>query len=165
MPLLRAAGNRHWEDAEDLESRRKIMKVSARNALWGVVASITKGAVNSEVVINLKGGSPVTAIITNGAVANLGLKKGMEACAIIKATYVVVGTNLEGAKLSTRNVMKGKIVKMVKGPVSTEVGVDIGAGNVITALISLGSTKNLKLKQGDEAYVLFKASSVIVGVK
>ena len=141
------------------------MKLSARNVFWGVVAKITKGAVNSEVVINLKGGSPVTAIITNGAVENLDLKEGMEACAIIKATHVIIGTDLEGAKLSTRNVMKGKIVKIIKGPVSTEVGVDVGAGNVITAIITLGSAKNLKLKQGGEAYVLFKASSVIVGVR
>jgi molybdate transport system regulatory protein len=62
------------------------MKVSARNVFWGAVAKIKKGAVNSEVVIDMKGGHPVTAIITNGAVENLGLKEGMEACAIIKAT-------------------------------------------------------------------------------
>ena len=141
------------------------MKVSARNVFWGVVAQIKKGAVNSEVVINLKGGSPMTAIITNGAVENLGLKEGMEACAIIKATYVIVGTDLEGAKLSTRNTMKGTITKIIEGPVSTEVDIDVGAGNAITAVITLGSAKNLGLKQGGEAYALFKASSVIVGVK
>jgi molybdate transport system regulatory protein len=141
------------------------MKVSARNVFWGTVAAIKKGAVNSEVVINPKGGSPITAIITNGAVESLGLKEGMEACAIIKATYVIVGTDLEGAKLSTRNIMKGKITKMVEGPVSTEVDIDVGGGNVITAVITVSSAKNLGLKKGGEAYALFKASSVIVGVK
>jgi len=132
---------------------------------WGVVAKIKRGAVNSEVVINLESGTEVTAIITNGAVANLGLKEGMAACAVIKATYVIVGTNLEGAKLSTRNVMKGKVVKVVEGPVSTEVDIDVGSGNVITAVITLGSARSLGLKKGGEAYALFKASSVIVGVK
>ena len=141
------------------------MKVSARNVFWGVVASVKKGAVNSEVTINLKGGSPVTAIITNSSVDTLGLKDGTEACAIIKATYVIVGTNLEGAKLSTRNVMKGTITKIVNGPVSTEVGIDVGAGNVITAVITLESAKSLGLKESGTAYALFKASSVMVGVK
>lgn len=141
------------------------MKLSARNVFWGVVAKIKRGAVNSEVVINLESGTEVTAIITNGAVANLGLKEGMAACAVIKATYVIVGTNLEGAKLSTRNVMKGKVVKVVEGPVSTEVDIDVGSGNVITAVITLGSARSLGLTKGGEAYALFKASSVIVGVK
>jgi molybdate transport system regulatory protein len=141
------------------------MRVSARNVFLGTVASIKKGAVNAEVVLDLKGGSPVTATITNGAVENLGLKQGMEAYAIIKATYVIIGTNLEGAKLSARNVMKGTIVKIIEGPVSVEVDLDVGAGNVIVAVITLGSAKNLGLKQGGQAYALFKASSVIVGVK
>jgi molybdate transport system regulatory protein len=141
------------------------MKVSARNILWGTIANIRKGVVNTEVVINLSGGYPLTSLITNGAVENLGLKEGMEACAIIKATYVIIGTDLEGAKLSTRNVMKGTIVRIIEGPVSTEVGLDVGGGNVITAVITLGSAKNLGLKQGGRAYALFKASSVIVGVK
>ena len=89
----------------------------------------------------------MTAIITNGAVENLGLKEGMEACAIIKATYVIIGTDLEGAKLSTRNVMKGTIAKIIEGPVSTEVDIDVGGGNAITAVITLGSAKNLGLKR------------------
>ncbi|MGA3172812.1 MAG: TOBE domain-containing protein [Syntrophorhabdales bacterium] len=67
------------------------MKVSARNALPGTVASIRKGVVNSEVILTLKGGIPVVAIITNAAVDNLGLKEGMAAYAIIKASSVMVG--------------------------------------------------------------------------
>ena len=141
------------------------MKLSARNVFWGTVTNIKKGVVNAEVTLNLTGGFPVAAIITNGAVDYLGLKEGMGAYAIIKATHVIIGTNLEGAKLSARNVMKGKIVKLIKGPVSTEVDLDVGAANVITAVITLESAKNLGLKQGGEAYALFKASSVIIGVK
>ena len=141
------------------------MKLSARNVFLGTVASVQRGAVNAEVAIDLKGGSTVIAIITNGAVENLGLKEGMEAYAIIKASWVIIGTDLEGAKLSTRNIMKGTITKILEGPVSTEVDIDVGAGNAITAVITLGSAKNLGLKQGGKAYALFKASSVIVGVK
>jgi molybdopterin-binding protein len=49
-----------------------------------------------------------------------------------------------------------------------EVIMKVSARNVFlgtVAVITLGSAKNLGLKQGGQAYALFKASSVIVGVK
>ena len=39
------------------------MKVSARNVFLGTVASIKRGAVNGEVILDLKGGSRVAVII------------------------------------------------------------------------------------------------------
>jgi molybdopterin-binding protein len=66
------------------------MKLSARNILKGKVAKIVKGAVNAEVTIQLPGGEEVVSIITNASVASLGLKKGKEAYAVIKASSVMV---------------------------------------------------------------------------
>ena len=54
--------------------RRISMKVSARNTFAGTVTNITKGAVNAEVTLTLKGGIPLTAVVTNGAIDNLGLE-------------------------------------------------------------------------------------------
>ena len=67
------------------------VKFSARNQLAGVVDSVQKGAVNSDVAIKLTGGSLVHAVITNEAVMELGLKPGVPACALIKASHVVLG--------------------------------------------------------------------------
>jgi len=67
------------------------VKFSARNQLAGVVDSVQKGAVNSDVGIKLTGGSLVHAVITNEAVMELGLKPGVPACALIKASHVVLG--------------------------------------------------------------------------
>ena len=69
------------------------MKLSAKNVLKGKVKSIVNGAVNSEVVIELPGGTEVTSIITKGSVENLGLKVGASAYAIIKASNVIVGVD------------------------------------------------------------------------
>jgi molybdopterin-binding protein len=66
------------------------MKVSARNVLPGKVVSIVTGAVTSHVKIEV-GGAVVTAAITNEAVAELGLKEGGSAYAVVKATDVMVG--------------------------------------------------------------------------
>ncbi len=66
------------------------MKLSARNVLPGTVTEIVTGAVTAHVRIDL-GGSVVTAAITNEAVAELGLKVGERAYAVIKASDVMVG--------------------------------------------------------------------------
>jgi molybdate transport system regulatory protein len=144
--------------------RRISMKVSARNTFAGSVTNITKGAVNAEVTLSLKGGIPLTAVVTNGAIDNLGLTTGMEAYAIIKASSIIIGTDLHDAKISARNIFCGTIVKVIEGPVNTEVDLDIGGGNTISAVITHDSAIRLELKAGDHACALFKASSVIIGV-
>ena len=67
------------------------VKFSARNQLAGTVESLSKGAVNSEVGIKLSGGTLVYAVVTNEAVLELGLKPGVPASALIKASHVVLG--------------------------------------------------------------------------
>lgn len=66
-------------------------RFSARNRLTGLVARITPGAVNDEVVIDLPGGGSVAAIITHGSCEELGLAVGGTATAIFKASSVIVG--------------------------------------------------------------------------
>lgn len=140
------------------------MKVSARNTFAGKVTAITKGAVNAEVSLALKGGIPLTAVVTNGAIDNLGLKTGMEAFAIIKASSVIIGTDLHDAKVSARNIFCGTIAKIIEGPVNTEIDVEIGGGNTVSSVITHESAKRLDQKVGGHACALFKASSVIIGV-
>lgn len=67
------------------------LRFSARNQLAGTVSAVQKGAVNSEVAITLPGGSTVHAVITNDSVAELGLKPGSVATALIKSSHVVLG--------------------------------------------------------------------------
>jgi molybdopterin-binding protein len=69
------------------------MKLSARNILKGKVARIEKGAINAEVTIQLPGGEQIVSIITNASVISLGLKKGNDAYAVIKASSVMVATD------------------------------------------------------------------------
>ncbi len=68
------------------------MKLSARNVLKGTVKSVTHGAVNSEIVIELAGGQEVVSIITKSSAERLGLVEGREAYAVIKASSVMVAT-------------------------------------------------------------------------
>jgi molybdopterin-binding protein len=58
--------------------------------LKGKVVQVTKGAVNSEVILELPGGEKLVSVITNTSVEALGLKVGMQAYAVIKASNIMI---------------------------------------------------------------------------
>jgi len=65
-------------------------------------------------------------------------------------------------KLSTRNILKGNVVDVKEGMIMARVKVDIGGGNIITAIITDESLKELGVKVGEELAVLIKATSIMV---
>jgi molybdopterin-binding protein len=69
------------------------MKLSARNILKGKITKISQGAVNSEIIIELPGGMEIVSVITKSSVKSLGLKKGKEVFAVIKASNVMIGVD------------------------------------------------------------------------
>ena len=69
------------------------MKLSARNIIKGKILQIKSGAVNAEVTIQLSGGEQLVSIITMASVKSLGLKKGGEAYAVIKASNVMIAVD------------------------------------------------------------------------
>jgi molybdate transport system regulatory protein len=66
------------------------LSFSARNQLRGVVSTLQKGGVNTEVGIQLPGGTEVFSVVTNEAVDELNLSVGQPASAIIKASHVIL---------------------------------------------------------------------------
>jgi molybdate transport system regulatory protein len=140
------------------------MKTSARNQFVGTVTSLRSGAVNDEVEITLPGGQRIVAVVTRESTQSLGLRNQMAAIALVKASSVVVATDLEGARISTRNQLPGKVSAVSRGAVNAEVVIDIDGGGSIAAIVTEGSVKSLGLAPGKRAIALFKASSVIVAV-
>jgi molybdopterin-binding protein len=69
------------------------MKISARNILPAIVKTITPGAVDTEVVVELAPGIEMVAIITKHSAEKLGLKRGAKAYAIVKASNVMIGVD------------------------------------------------------------------------
>ena len=66
-------------------------------------------------------------------------------------------------KLSARNQIKGKVVRVKKGRTTGHVEIDIGKGVTVTASITNEAIDELKLKKGDKAFAIIKASDVMVG--
>lgn len=63
---------------------------SAENQLDGVVRCVDRGAVNSEVVLELAGGQTLVAIVTLDAIERLGLARGVPARALFAASSVIL---------------------------------------------------------------------------
>jgi molybdate transport system regulatory protein len=137
---------------------------SARNQLAGKISQLTTGAVNTEVILDLGGGSSVAAIITNASATSLGLAVGQEACALIKASWVIVTTE-KGLKTSARNQYPGQVKEVKTGAVNSEVILELPGGQSLAAIITNESANHLGLKPGVEASALIKASHVIIAVK
>jgi molybdopterin-binding protein len=66
-------------------------------------------------------------------------------------------------KLSARNQIQGKIVSVKKGATTSHVKIDIGKGVIITSAITNDAVAELKLKKGDAAWAVIKASDVMIG--
>lgn len=69
------------------------MNISARNILKGRVKSVEHGAVNSEIVVELPGGTEVVSIITKDSAEGLALASGKEVYAVIKASDVMIAAD------------------------------------------------------------------------
>jgi len=68
------------------------MKISARNQLKGKILEVKKGTTTAHVRVEIAPGKVITSSITNEAVADLGLKVGGSAIAVIKASNVLIAT-------------------------------------------------------------------------
>ncbi len=63
--------------------------ISGRNKLLGTITQVRLEGLLAQVTLDV-GGQTITSIITSSACKELGLKKGMRAYALIKATEVMV---------------------------------------------------------------------------
>ena len=65
-------------------------------------------------------------------------------------------------KTSARNQFVGTVTALSLGPVSAEVTITLASGDEITATMTTGAAKRLKLKKGKEALALIKASAIVL---
>ena len=68
------------------------MKISARNAIPGKVLSVKKGPATTLVKLEVAPGLVISSSITTEAAAELKLKKGSSAFALIKSSSVIIAT-------------------------------------------------------------------------
>ena len=65
-------------------------------------------------------------------------------------------------KLSSRNVLKGKVKKANHGAVNSEVIVGLPNELEIVSIVTKAAVENLGLKEGKEVYAVINATDVIL---
>lgn len=150
---------------ETLKTLRRIeMKLSARNVWLGKVVSIDQGAVNNVINLQLKGGDRISSVITDNSAKRLDLAPGKEVMAIVKASSVLLGSDIDPQKISARNILTGIISTIISGAVNDEITIDLPGGSTVTSIITSASVKRLGLAVGLEISAVIKASDVLLAI-
>ncbi|MHA1298896.1 MAG: TOBE domain-containing protein [Candidatus Helarchaeota archaeon] len=68
-------------------------------------------------------------------------------------------------QISARNVLKGKVKKIVVGAVNSEITVELPNGIEIVSIITKSSAERLDLKEDKEVWAVIKASNVMIAVQ
>jgi molybdate transport system regulatory protein len=156
-------------------TRKLSLKTSARNQLFGTVESIRKQALNATVVLRLKGKDRIVSRITLEGLESLGLRKGEEAYALIKANWISLsrGAGTAGATGKPQpapdadareNRLVGAVTSVKPGIGNAEVALKLDGGNPLVSMVPLAALGALKLEEGKRATAVFRASDVILGV-
>jgi molybdate transport system regulatory protein len=140
------------------------MKTSARNALRGVVESVTEGAINAEVALRISPAVAIIAVVTRESVADLALAAGREAVALIKSSFVILAPGEATLRTSARNCLAGTVVRHETGAVNDEVVLELEAGKTLAAVVTRASAEEMGLEVGARVQALIKASHVILAV-
>lgn len=65
-------------------------------------------------------------------------------------------------KVSSRNILKGVIKRVVYGAVNSEVTLEIIHKVELTSIITRASAEELELSQGKEAYAVIKSNDIVI---
>jgi molybdate transport system regulatory protein len=148
-----------------LHLTRKIsLKTSARNQLFGVVESIRKDGLDAVVILRLKGKDRILSQITFEGLEGLGLRKGEEAYALIKANWITLAPVSGKPKNQVENELVAKIAAFKSGEKNAEVVMRLLGGTTLVARLALPIHPKLNLVEGGDVRATFQPSDVILGV-
>lgn len=68
-------------------------------------------------------------------------------------------------KVSSRNVLKGRVKHIIKGSVNTEVTLEILHAVELTSIITTTSAEALELAVDKEAYAVIKSNDVVIAIE
>ena len=141
--------------------RRISMRSSARNQFVGTVVALRTAPVDFEVTLQLDDNVQLIAVITRESAESLGIAMGQELYALVKSSSVMLVTDRK-LKLSPRNQLWGNIGKIHRGPVNSEVVINLPGDKTVCAVVTTESVETMLLQNGQEACAAFKASAVLL---
>ncbi|HYN79685.1 MAG TPA: TOBE domain-containing protein [Lamprocystis sp. (in: g-proteobacteria)] len=144
--------------------RRLAMRTSARNQFFGRIVAVSARTVDAQVEIEIQGGAPIVAGLTNESVESLGLRPGRTVWALVKAAAVSIARAPDPLVLPGINVLRGMVERITHGDGPTEVVVALPSGVTVCGLVTADLLDQQGIEEQAEVYATFSAASVIVGV-
>jgi molybdopterin-binding protein len=138
-----------WITFQTSEDERKMLEEFCQQS------QRTKTEVLREFVRSLNKESPVSSV----SLASLPTMP-TEEDASTHSTEVT--TQKKPLKVSSRNVLKGVVTKIVNGPVNSEVTLEIVHKVQLTSMITKVSSEELELAVGEEAYAVIKSTDIVI---
>ncbi len=143
--------------------KRQVIKTTATNQLFGIITAIQTGAVNAEVLVELKGGEEIVATLTLTELKLLELSVGSDVVMLINDPEIIVTTDPGNCPFSARNCLHGSVIRVQYDGVESEIVINLPSGDSLVATISQVSALALGLSPGISAYAVFKSNAVILG--
>ena len=73
-------------------------------------------------------------------------------------------SQLKAMKVSARNILRGKVKRVVTDAINTEVTLEIAPNVELTSIITRSSAEELDLSEGKEAYAVIKSSNIMIAM-
>lgn len=146
------------------------LRTSARNQLTGTITQVRAGAVDALVELHLPGMAPnkvgdtLRVSLTTTSLKMLGVSKGMQAMALIKAPSVRIVLPDAPEDLDVHNSLRGTVSAILAGPAHTEVHVLLQGGQTLVSKMASGDVRALRLSEGHEVLAQFHDHAVILGI-
>lgn len=141
--------------------RRMAIKSSARNQFVASVQEVRNSQINTSVGLRVDDAFTLSATITRESAEALALTLGKEVHAFIKASSVILSTDLN-LRTSARNQLWGEVSRIHQGFADAEVTLVIPGGRTVTAVVTRDGLDAVGLSLGVRARAIFKASSVML---
>jgi molybdate transport system regulatory protein len=159
--------NQNLADDPDMQMllKRLVIKTSATNQLFGTITAIQTGAVNAEVLVELKGGEQIVASLALTELKLLELSIGGDVVMLINDPEIIVITDPGNYFLSARNCLRGTVIRVQYDGVDAEVVIQLPSGDSLVSTISQVSALALGLIPGVSASAIFKSNAVLLGTQ
>ena len=141
------------------------MKSTAKNQFAGKITDVSLGPVTCTLTIQSDTGEFVTGTVNRAIFDELGCKVGQDAVALVKASSAILVMEDGGYRFSASNQYTGTVVSVDIESAIGGVVVQLPSGRLISATVSRGAASSTTLHEGIQATVMFKAYSVILGVR
>jgi len=134
------------------------LRTSMRNQIPCMVQRVIRSAGTVRVLLELPDGQTIASRITSESLQLLGLRKGLEALAMFKATAVTLAPTI--VAVGAVNLLRGQVARRGQASAGTEVSLQLAPGLAIVGFAD--PAQALRLRQ--PAMAAFEDHAVVIGL-